>query len=93
MAYLVATGRFDERGAEATVDRIATMPGQLTAYDSGGLEIVALRTEAEEALGSRFDIRQFHQRVLEPGVVPMQELRNHVRRWIDSQQAHGSDAH
>lgn len=85
IAYLVATGRFDERGAEATVDRIATIPGQLTAYDSGGLEIFALRTEAEQALGSRFDIRQFHQRVLEQGIVPLTELRNHVRAWIAQQ--------
>ena len=85
VAYLVATGRFDERGAQATVDRIATIPGQLTAYDSGGLEIFALRTEAEAALGSRFDIRQFHQRVLEQGIVPLQELREHVRAWIAEQ--------
>jgi uncharacterized protein (DUF885 family) len=85
VAYLVTTGRFDERGAEATVDRIATIPGQLTAYDSGGLEIFALRTEAEAALGSRFDIRQFHQRVLEQGIVPLQELRDHVRAWIAEQ--------
>jgi uncharacterized protein (DUF885 family) len=85
VTYLVATGRFDERGAEATVDRIATIPGQLTAYDSGGLEIFALRTEAEAALGSRFDIRQFHQRVLEQGIVPLQELRDHVRAWIAEQ--------
>jgi len=85
VAYLVATGRFDERGAEATVDRIATIPGQFTAYDSGGLEIFALRSEAEAALGSRFDIRQFHQRVLEQGIVPLQELRDHVRAWIAEQ--------
>ena len=86
VAYLVATGRFDERGAEATVDRIATIPGQLTAYDSGGLEIFALRTEAEQALGSRFDIRQFHQRVLEQGIVPLQELQR-TRTRLDRERA------
>jgi uncharacterized protein (DUF885 family) len=82
VAYLVATGHFDEHRAEATVDRIATMPGQLTAYDSGGLEIFALRSEAEATLGKRFDIRQFHQRVLEQGVVPLPALREHVLEWI-----------
>jgi len=89
VAYLVATGRFDERGAEATVDRIATMPGQLTAYDSGGLEIFALRREAEAALGKRFDIRQFHQRVLERGVIPLPALREAIQKWIRSPQSPG----
>ena len=87
VAYLVATGRFDERGAEATVDRVATMPAQLTAYDSGGLEIFALRREAEAALGASFDIREFHQRVLEQGVVPLPALREHVVEWIETRSA------
>jgi uncharacterized protein (DUF885 family) len=89
--YLVATGRFDERGAAATVDRIATMPAQLTAYDSGGLEIFALRREAEAALGTRFDIKQFHQRVLEQGVVPLPALREHIQEWIRSAQVRAAE--
>ncbi len=64
------------------VDRIAAIPGQLTAYDSGGLEIMALRRDAEQALGDRFDVRRFHQRVLENGVVPLAALRAHVEAWI-----------
>ena len=67
------------------VDRIAILPGQLTAYDSGGLEIFALRRQAEAALGSRFDVREFHQRVLENGVVPLRTLRAHVEAWIESE--------
>jgi uncharacterized protein (DUF885 family) len=83
--YIKSTGRFDDKTADALVDRIAVLPGQLTAYDSGGLEIFALRREAEAALGSKFDVREFHQRVLEEGIVPLEELRAHVQAWIGSQ--------
>ncbi|HJU39841.1 MAG TPA: DUF885 domain-containing protein, partial [Tahibacter sp.] len=80
--YFVATGRFDPTTAEALVDRIAVMPGQLTSYDSGGLEIFALRGQAERELGDRFDIRAFHARVLENGVLPLVALRENVEAWI-----------
>ena len=82
IAYIIATGRFDPTTAEATVDRIAVMPGQLTSYDSGGLEIFALRQEAEQRLGDKFDVRQFHSRVLENGVLPLAALRENVEAWI-----------
>lgn len=82
--YMAESGRFaDERGDEM-VDRIAILPGQLTAYDSGGLEIFALRQEAEAALGDNFDIREFHDRVLENGTIPLQQLRAHIESWIDN---------
>lgn len=90
--YLVSTGRFDAKSADEAVDRIATMPGQLTSYDSGGLEFVALRQEAEEALGPAFDIQQFHQAALEEGAVPLQELREHVRAWIAATRAKNGTA-
>ena len=51
------------------------MPGQLTSYDSGGLEIFALRTMAEERLGDKFDLRQFHARILENGVLPLAAMQ------------------
>jgi uncharacterized protein (DUF885 family) len=60
------------------------LPGQLTAYDSGGLEIVALRKQAEEAFGDEFDIREFHDRILENGTIPLPALRTHIERWIAS---------
>lgn len=80
--YLVATGRFDAKKAEAQVDRIAAIPAQLTAYDSGGLEILALRREAEAALGAGFDLRRFHTQVLADGIVPLSSLRARVAAWI-----------
>lgn len=80
--YLIESGRFDAKTADDMVDRIAVMPGQLTAYDTGGLEILALEEEATRALGARFDLRRFNRTVLEEGVVPLSELREHVEAWI-----------
>jgi uncharacterized protein (DUF885 family) len=54
----------------------------LTAYDTGGLEIIALRAQAEALLGDRFDIRLFHDRILENGAIPLGALRAHVEAWI-----------
>jgi uncharacterized protein (DUF885 family) len=76
------SGRFSGPEGDDLVDRMAVWPGQLTAYDSGGLEIMALRREAEAALGPRFDVRQFHQRVLENGAIPLTALRANVAAWI-----------
>jgi uncharacterized protein (DUF885 family) len=70
--------------AEDLVDRMAIMPGQLTAYDSGGLEIMALREEARRALGTRFDIRDFHEAVLGGGILPLKALRARVENWVQS---------
>lgn len=80
--YFTATGRFGRKDAEDLIDRIAVMPGQLTSYDSGGLEIFALREQAERELGAKFDIRQFHSQVIDQGVVPLALLRQNVERWI-----------
>jgi uncharacterized protein (DUF885 family) len=82
--YMLEAGRFPESQGDAMVDRIAILPGQLTAYDSGGLEILALRREAEAALGDDFDIREFHDVVLENGTIPLGYLRQHVEAWIAS---------
>ncbi len=82
--YLKAAGRFPDERIDDMIDRIAILPGQLTAYDSGGLEIVALRREAEAALGEAFDVREFHDRVLEYGTIPLPALREHIEAWIVS---------
>ena len=49
----------------------------------GRLEIERLRQEARTRLGPRFDIRQFHDRVLESGNVPLPVLREHIEAWLD----------
>jgi uncharacterized protein (DUF885 family) len=70
--------------ADDLIDRISVQPAQLTSYETGGLEIFALREEARAALGSQFNVREFHQRVLERGSVPLSALRQHVRAWMRS---------
>jgi len=84
--YITVSGRIPREQGDDMVDRIASSPGQMTAYDSGGLEIFALRRQAEQALGDSFDIRDFHDRVLENGAVPLRMLRVHVETWIESQE-------
>ena len=88
-AFLIESGRFDETTVNNMLDRIAVIPGQLTAYDTGGLEIAALRAEAVKRLDARFDIQTFHDRVLENGAVPLGALRQHVEQWIADEEAKG----
>ena len=80
--FMMESGRFAEARGDEMVDRIAMLPGQLTAYDSGGLEILALRRQAEDAMGDDFDIREFHDRILENGTIPLVQLRAHIEAWI-----------
>ncbi len=86
--YMVASGHLSADAANDYVDRIAVMPGQLTSYDSGGLEIKALRAEAESKLGTRFDLRRFNRAVLDGGVVPLGQLRTHLENWRADELAH-----
>ncbi len=81
-AYLVESARFDEAAAADMLDRIAVIPGQLTSYDSGGLEIAALRAESEKRLGSKcFDLKAFHQAILSGGALPLKALRTQIEAW------------
>jgi uncharacterized protein (DUF885 family) len=59
-----------------------TDPGQATAYMIGRLEIERLRREAENRLGKQFDVREFHDRLLENGSVRLSFLRSHVEAWL-----------
>jgi uncharacterized protein (DUF885 family) len=83
VAFMRESGRLTDNELEEMVDRIAVLPGQLTAYDTGGLEILALRELAEARLGEAFDIREFHDRLLENGTLPLTLLREHMERWLD----------
>jgi uncharacterized protein (DUF885 family) len=80
--YLVANAGLPEERAAAEVDRYVAWPGQATAYALGALELQALRADAERALGARFDVRAFHDAVLEDGAVPLPLLREKVTRWV-----------
>jgi len=70
------------------VDRYIVWPGQALAYKLGQLKIRELRAEAERQLAGKFNVRAFHDAVLEQGAVPLSLLEPHVKHWIDSQAAH-----
>ncbi|NZA25565.1 DUF885 domain-containing protein [Luteimonas sp. SJ-92] len=80
--YLLETGRFTPAQTDDLIDRMAILPGQLTAYDAGGLQFRALREKAEAALGSRFSLVQFHSLLLDKGPVPLSALQRMVDGWI-----------
>ena len=82
IAFMDEAGRMTAHELEEMVDRIAVLPGQLTAYDTGGLEILALRQLAEQRLGAAFDVREFHDRILENGTIPLVLLRAHMENWV-----------
>ena len=89
--FLNEAGTFTSTEVEDMVDRIAIIPGQLTAYDSGGLEIAALRSQTERELGDAFDLHVFRDRALENGNVPLDMLRAHIEAWLAEEAAVGEE--
>ncbi len=85
IAELLACTAHGEPEAVIEVDRYISMPGQALSYMIGRMAIDQLRHTAEAALGSRFDLKQFHDVVLEHGAVPLNTLEGIVARWIRKQ--------
>jgi uncharacterized protein (DUF885 family) len=80
--YLLENTSLERSFLESEVDRYIVWPGQATAYKLGELQIRALRREAEQKLGARFDLREFHAQVLDTGALPLAVLQNKLRNWI-----------
>lgn len=70
---------------ESEVDRYITWPGQALAYKIGELKIRELRAMAEKTLGAKFDVRLFHDAILENGAVPLTVLENLMNDWVSKQ--------
>lgn len=68
----------------AEVDRYISWPGQALAYKMGQLEIVKLRKEAEQKLGPKFDIREFHDVMLRDGVLPLELLDEQGEKYANA---------
>ena len=73
--------------AQTEADRYIAWPGQALAYKMGQLTIRKLRDEAKAKLGSKFDIKAFHDQILNGGSMPLDLLQERVQRWIKDQGA------
>ena len=71
-----------ESSITSEVERYMAIPGQALSYKIGQLKIIELRQKAEKELGSKFDIRKFHEKILESGVMPLALLENKINDWI-----------
>ena len=71
-----------EASITSEVERYMAIPGQALSYKIGQLKIIELRHKAEKELGSKFDIRKFHAKVLESGVMPLALLEKKIDDWI-----------
>ncbi len=80
--YMLENSAMSRTDATAEVERYIAIPGQALAYKLGQLTIRRLRTEAEAALGPRFDPREFHGQVLDSGALPLAVLERKIRDWI-----------
>jgi uncharacterized protein (DUF885 family) len=84
---MVAKTGMTEAEVTREIERYVVWPGQATSYKVGQLAMLRMREEAQKALGSRFDLRGFHEVILMNGSMPLAVLEDVVREWIETQQA------
>jgi uncharacterized protein (DUF885 family) len=72
---------------QAEIDRYIAWPSQALAYKVGQLKILELRDRAQKALGDKFDIRAFHDQVIDSGALPLDQLDARIDAWIEAKKA------
>jgi uncharacterized protein (DUF885 family) len=79
----------DETSIQAEVDRYIAWPSQALAYKIGQLKILELRDRAKKELGAKFDLRAFHDQVIDSGSLPLDVLDERITAWIATQKSAG----
>ena len=82
IAFMKENTALTDANIEAEVNRYISWPGQALGYMFGAIRIRELRRQAEQALGPKFDLREFHDAVLEQGSVPLDVLEAQIETWI-----------
>jgi uncharacterized protein (DUF885 family) len=85
--YFHEHSTLDETNIQSEVDRYIAWPGQALGYKMGQLKILELRDRAKTALGPKFDLKAFHDVVLDSGGLPLDVLEKQVNAWIATQRA------
>jgi uncharacterized protein (DUF885 family) len=75
----------DDQNIETEVDRYIAWPGQALSYKMGQMKILELRERAQRELGPKFDLRKFHDAVLDQGPLPLDVLETEISDWIQQQ--------
>lgn len=84
LEYLHAQMSVAESDAESLIDEYAAMPGDALSCGMGALKLQALRSRAQQSLGSRFDVREFHAQILKDGAMPLDILEAKLNLWIEA---------
>lgn len=85
--FLADNTSLSSANVRAEVDRYISWPGQALSYKMGEIKIRALREQAEQALGAKFDLRAFHDALLANGALPLSMLEVQIQRYIDRAKA------
>ena len=84
--FMRTNSALSEHNIEAEINRYIGWPGQATGYKIGELKILEIRAKAEAALGENFDIRAFHEELLNDGAIPLPVLDKKMSQWIEAHQ-------